>query len=257
MQLDGLKIFAGNYLLSVIEVQENLSAGSDDIYSATVSALNRYFDQTCDYTKERMKFREMRMGTSEPFVDWVLRLETQAKFCEFEAEQRNEEFVQALVRRSVLQIATKLYEMSNIFNNNLELITAHGRHLDYIRMESEESKQIVMNEGGSSIEELKTHEGTVVKPVNAVVSQNSHFGPMRHGSYRGSRSEANNRNFRFQGVSSLGRAGRFKNTSQNCLKCGSIHGPKQCRAYRVKCYTCGKEGHFAEFCFSKNSATKG
>lgn len=41
MQLDGLKIFAGNYLLSVIEVQENLSAGSDDIYSATVSALNR------------------------------------------------------------------------------------------------------------------------------------------------------------------------------------------------------------------------
>lgn len=42
MKLSGLKIFAGNYLLSVIEIQENLLAGSDDIYSATVSALNRY-----------------------------------------------------------------------------------------------------------------------------------------------------------------------------------------------------------------------
>lgn len=41
MQLAGLKIFAGTYLLSVIEVQEKLLAGSDDVYAATVAALNR------------------------------------------------------------------------------------------------------------------------------------------------------------------------------------------------------------------------
>ncbi|XP_062558051.1 uncharacterized protein LOC134222922 [Armigeres subalbatus] len=40
MRLTGLKIFAGNYLLSVIETQELLCADAGNIYSATISALN-------------------------------------------------------------------------------------------------------------------------------------------------------------------------------------------------------------------------
>ncbi|XP_055639739.1 uncharacterized protein LOC129777483 isoform X1 [Toxorhynchites rutilus septentrionalis] len=251
MKLDGLKIFAGNYLLSVIEAHGNLPADSGNIYDATVSALNRYFEQTCDCTKERMKFREMRMGTSEPFVDWVLRLETQAKFCEFEADQRVEEFIQALVRRSVPQIATKLYEMSDVFNNNLERITAYGRHLDYIRTEAEESKHITKDESGNRMDEMNSHEGTVVKPVNAVAGRSSAFGQIRQGFHREVRSDADGNRF------SSGRAGRFKNVSQSCSRCGSIHGPKKCLAYRVKCYTCGREGHFAAFCFFKDGSANG
>lgn len=204
-----------------------------------------------------MKFREMRMSVAEPFVDWVLRLETQARFCEFEAEQRNEEFVEALIRRSVPQIASKLYEMSDIFGNNLERITAHGRHLDYIRMEAEEPKPHAKEEGGSGKEEQDgTHEGVIVKPVNAV--QISRGGQARRGSYREPRSETDSRN-RSQGVTFAGRsgpgAGRFKSNNENCSRCGSVHGPKKCRAYRARCYNCNKEGHFAEFCFSKRNGT--
>nr|XP_029718291.1 uncharacterized protein LOC115261060 [Aedes albopictus] len=116
-----------------------------------------------------MKFREMRMVASEPFVDWVLRLENQAKFCDFEADQRKEEFTQALIRRSVPEIATKLYEMSDVFNNDLERLMAHGRHLDYIRMETEEGNQAGKVE--SEISGEATYGEHVVKPVNAVASQ--------------------------------------------------------------------------------------
>ncbi|XP_062558896.1 uncharacterized protein LOC134223721 [Armigeres subalbatus] len=254
MRLTGLKIFAGNYLLSVIETQELLCADAGNIYSATISALNRYFDQTCDYTKERMKFREMRMTASEPFVDWVLRLENQAKFCEFEAEQRKEEFIQALVRRSVPAIASKLYEMSNIFNNDLERIMAHGRHLDYIRMDTEEGHQAIKVDDRNIAEEVG--EGCVVKPVSAVFDRKSELGPMHYNSRCGVGMQRDrgmfDRNNRYRGARFSNNAGRYNGLNKYCSKCGRLHGPKECRAHRVKCYSCGREGHFSEFCFSKS-----
>ncbi|XP_021698197.1 uncharacterized protein LOC110676044 [Aedes aegypti] len=248
VQLTGLKIFAGSYLLSVIEAQENLLVGADNIYSATITALNRYFDQTCDYTKERMKFREMRMVASEPFVDWVLRLENQAKFCEFDPEQRYEEFSQALIRRSVPEIATKLYEMSDVFHNDLERIMAHGRHLDYIRLETEEVKLNAKVETSTNAEGV--NEANLMKPVNAVFNQMSGSSSMRYGSRRESHSKGNGA-VRFRNVGMRNGSGHYSANNRNCSKCGRIHGFKECRAHRVKCYACGKEGHFAEFCFSR------
>lgn len=131
------------YLLSIIEMHEKLFpvSGVDDIYDQVVKALNSYFNKTCDTSKERMTFREMRMRSSEPFMDWVLRLETQAKFCDFSNEQRQEEFMQALLRRSIPEIGGKLYELSEMFDKNIEIIVNHGQHLDHIRRESEELKK--------------------------------------------------------------------------------------------------------------------
>ena len=120
-------------------MHEKLSSNQiGDIYEETVQQLNGYFTQACYVVKERMKFREMQMKEAEPFSDWVLRLETQAKFCNFGVQQREEEFLQALLRRSVTEISEKLCEMSNIFNNILERIIHHGKHLDYIRLEAQE-----------------------------------------------------------------------------------------------------------------------
>lgn len=81
------------------------------------------------------------MGTSELFVDWLFGAKNQAKFCEFLPDQRKEEFYHALTRRSLSEISTELYEMSDLFNNNLEQIMAHGRHRDYIQMEAEGEKR--------------------------------------------------------------------------------------------------------------------
>lgn len=254
MKLTALKIFAGEYLLSIIEMQEKLVDDADhDVYQATVSALNRYFNQTCDASKERMKFREMRMNSSESFSDWVLRLENQAKFCDFGREQRQEEFIQALLRRSVPGIAEKLYEMSDFLGNDLERIINHGKHLDYIRAEANEARKSA--EGGSSAAGLEHEErrDTDVRPVNAVHIRKSESGGGHFNRFRGS-----SRN-RFESRYSYSRDRpinpRDSAVVRNCQNCGWIHGPRECKAHRARCYHCDKIGHFAEFCHSPKSSS--
>lgn len=59
----------------------------------------------------------MKQRAEENLTDWVLRLEAQSKFCDFNEEQRKEEFLQALIGSSVPEFAEKLYEASSCFNN--------------------------------------------------------------------------------------------------------------------------------------------
>lgn len=49
--------------------------------------------------------------------------------------------MQALLRRSIPQIGEKLYEISDLFDNNIERIITHGQHLDHIRREAEELRK--------------------------------------------------------------------------------------------------------------------
>lgn len=243
-KLTGLKIFAGDYLLSIIEMQQkSVPDSSREVYRATIKALDKYFSQSCDVVKERMKFRELRMKSSESFPDFVLRLETQAKFCDFGREQREEEFVQALLRRSVPGISEKLYEMSDFFENDLERIVNHGKHLDYIRTEAVESK--VTHEQGQ-INDEPERDVSNVKAVNAIHTGRKSF-----------RSDHHDRAKYVDGRNGLSETSTRKrpwdnrqSARQACPKCGSVHGPRDCKAFRAKCYNCGKLNHFAEFCYS-------
>lgn len=72
-----------------------------------------------DATKERLKFRELRMKAAESFAEWVLRLQGQASLCEFRQEQREEEMLQAVTRGSIPGIAEKLYEMAKLVRDLL------------------------------------------------------------------------------------------------------------------------------------------
>lgn len=254
-KLTGLKIFAGDYLLSIIEMQQKTVFDlTGDIYQATVMALNKYFNQTCDTTMERIKFRDMRMDGIESFIDWVLRLENQAKFCDFGHEQRVEEFMQALLRRSIPGIAEKLYEMSNFLGNDLERIINYGKHLDYIRTEANEVK-MKMSEGQTSgASQQEATNAIEVRSVNALRYQKQGM----HGNQdvrerprnlsRGFKSD--NFNPRKRTWSSRG------NPDRSCYKCGQVHSPRNCKAFHVRCHNCKKMGHFAELCFSsRNSST--
>lgn len=247
-KLTFLKIHAGTFLLGVIEMQEKSIEVGRDVYESTVAALSKYFNQLCDTTHERMKFREMKMKDAEAFADWVLRLEAQAKFCEFSTDQRKEEFVQALLRRSVPAIAEKLYEMSDVFENSLDKIISHGHHLDHIRSETEasaaETKRDALKKEAS--------EEDLEKPVNAVTLK----------TFRGRRFEPYKRQEAARSSWSRStdhrHAGREEYKSK-CRNCGRAHAPRQCKAFRAKCFECGKNGHFAEVCESKgvNKQTTG
>lgn len=230
-KLTGLKIFAGDYLLSIIDMQHNsVPESAEDVYQETIVALNRYFNQTCDASKERMKFRDMKMKNSEAFSDWVLRLERQAKFCDFKRDQRDEEFVQALLRRSVPGIGEKLFEMSDFLGNDLERIINHGKHLDYIRSEADEAKKFAEEVQDSSGQEQDASSATGVRPVNALHVRQFGFRNAQD-RYRGTskgRFEPYNANPRRRFWSSK------EHPSNSCDKCGRSHGPRECKAYRMK-----------------------
>ena len=36
-----------------------------------------------------------------------------------------------------------------------------------------------------------------------------------------------------------------------CGNCGTLHPPRQCPVYGQNCYTCGKTGHYSQYCHSK------
>ncbi|XP_055586987.1 uncharacterized protein LOC129739530 isoform X1 [Uranotaenia lowii] len=247
-KLTGLKIFAGDYLLSIIELQEKMFTGDqNEVYDYTINALNKYFGQTCDTAKERIKFREMEMEPTESFMDWVLRLESQAKFCDFVEDQRKEEFVQALIRRSVPDIAQKLFEMSNIWENDLELIMNHGKHLDYIRNETRRSGEAGGRRGLSIETPESTYEDSRYKPVNTVSFRKRKLNTNRFGSFRKHDSDRfppqHGNNF-VQGPS------RRRPWISDCTRCGENHVPMECKAYRAQCYRCGKWNHFKKVCYS-------
>ncbi|XP_058064854.1 uncharacterized protein LOC131214503, partial [Anopheles bellator] len=180
-----------------------------DPYNITIEELNRYFADTCDPTKERMKFRELVMGSEEPFADWVLRLEAQAAVCEFEAAQRKEEILQAITRRSTPGIAGKLYEMASCFDNNLEKLISHGRHLDFMR-----SEIVGKPEEARTAETNKENGGRADESVNALRVQKQvarRAYPYRMGPREVTKNEPRSRN----GVDNW--------RSNRCPKCDRTH----------------------------------
>lgn len=228
-KLTGLKIHAGGYLVDIVEMHEKQLQGNDDVYNQIVTCLNSYFNKICDPDKERMLFREMRMKSSEPFMDWVLRLEKQSKYCEFTDKQRQEEFLLALLKRSIPAIGVELYKMSEVFEKNIERIVNHGQHLDHIRRETEELNK--NNENTVTSEEL--HSVNVLR-----YGKSGNLGYNRDPP-RKFNNQWNNRETR--------RAPDYRRTTQ-CSKCGEHHQPGRCRAYRVKCHNCERYGHFQKCC---------
>lgn len=220
--------------------------GAEDWYGLIISALDKYFNEMCDTTKERMKFREMKMRADEAFADWVLRLESQSQFCEFTGEQRREELVQALLRRSVPDIAGKLYEMSDIFENDVDKIISHGKHLDYIRKEIDELGSGTSSHQNTNETRKESSQESEWKPVNALHSKKFASRKNRFAPYHTNADRAGTGYFRNR----TDRVGYQNYDATSCARCGRRHDAGQCRAFRVRCFKCSKIGHYAEFCRS-------
>lgn len=223
-----LRIHAGEYLLKVIKMQEALLLSKEvvDVYEEVIKLLDNYFDSLCDKTQERIKFRKMEQNAEESFNDWVLRLECQSKFCEFEGELRNEEFLQALIGNSVPELAEKLYEASSFFHNDINKMIQHGQHLDLMRFQKlETAKPLTISAEASTSEEN-------TKPVMYVDKRGSskNHDVKRYEPY--SRSSAGSR--------------------KECPKCGRYHAMNRCPAYRSKCGRCGRVGHWVARCNMKD-----
>lgn len=226
-----LKIHAGEYLLNIIEMQEAiLVLPVEDMYTEVISLVNNYFESTCNKTQERIKFRKMQQKTDESFTDWILRLESQSKFCDFNEEQRKEEFLQALIGNSASELAEKLYEASSYFSNDINKLIQHGQHLDIMRIHKSEA---VSN---PVMESEVPHSELTPRPVMWVG--------------KGDGFKERGRNNRYEPYQRTNRS-QFS-SGKECDRCGRFHAVNRCPAYRSKCGKCGKIGHWVARCLQGN-----
>lgn len=253
-KLKGMKIYAGEYLLSIIGMQEKLIIEPvQDKYKAVVEQVDAYFDLMCDKKQERMKFRQMKQKAEEAFADWVLRLENQSKFCDYDHEQRGEEFAQALMTNSIPSLASKLYEVANLLGQNLQKIIQHGQHLDILRMKEEEACKNELESIKTSDEDYKQTE---TKPIMMLRSdgerkwQSQDWREARYTPYRDAR---NNEIRRGENMRNWipNQRGQQRFEIIDCQKCGRKHQPRRCPAYNKRCNSCKRYGHFEALCYGK------
>lgn len=233
-KLKGMKIHAGEYLLNIIEMQHSSLGTVEDVFTETIRLVDRYFDSTCNKTQERMKFRQMKQKSDENFTDWVLRLESQSKFCDFQEEQRKEEFLQALIESSIPELAEKLYEASSFFDNDITKMIQHGQHLDVVRMKK--VNNIVTTAVKTESNEDSTRPIMWVGDKGTFKNRNEN----RYEPYNKSSGDKRGNDYK----------PRNWVPSKECDQCARRHMPNRCPAYRSKCGKCGMIGHWAEKCRS-------
>lgn len=235
-----LKIYAGTFLVDVMMSLERCEPSLKRNYKQMLRSLDKYFEQGCDKTFERKKFREMRMKEEEAFADWIIRLEKQAAYCEF-GNQFKDEMLQALFMGSIKQIGDKLYESATMMDNDYSKIVALGNRLDQARVKATDQ----INKTQEPIE-------TEVKPIMAVKEERFKPYENQYRPYRRDRDEHDNR-FR-SGRNWIPARRHEKPSYQNqnnffqCEKCGRNHGPRDCPAFQKECAKCGKLNHFAIKC---------
>lgn len=188
----------------------------------------------------------MKMRKDESFIDFELKCEKQIKYCNFTKEQAEEELAEALIRRSVPEISKQLRLLAPTLQSDLFAIIKQGTHLDHMRKEDEENKDI--------------NESQYVRPVMNLQQE-------RNRSFQSDR--FNRRNQRYNPYQR-----KFSNERQNrsfgerkfnvpkrdpCAKCAEFHGFNSCPAQNRKCMNCHRWGHYSKCCkspFPKQQNTK-
>ena len=132
--------------------------------------------------------------------------------------QRNEEFVQALIINSTPKMAKKLYESANLLDQDLTKIIKHGQYLDTMRCKRDELAKEKMS-GEPTVEQ----DPIVTKPIMMVRENIPRYTKHMKGS-------------------------QSRHEDAECQKCGRIHEPRRCPAFRTKCFNCDKVGHFEMKC---------
>lgn len=199
-----------------------------------IHAISGYFRQGCDKTSERVRFRLMKMKEDDIFSDWLMKLEKQAKCCEFKGKAYQEEMLQMLYANTVPEIGLKLYEL--VYDDDYQKAVTLANRLDQARLRARESI--------SSKPELD--DQTEAKAVNAVKAYRQER--EKSEGFKGGRKwvpASRDREYSYQ-----------RSNPYDCNRCGRKHQPKSCPAFQKECSKCHKTGHFAVKCRGKQSEVK-
>lgn len=191
------------------------------VYDNAIARLEKYFGSKITTRMELERFRSLKQGNDEDFSRFLLKLRAQAKRCNFGTRTEEEILYQAMRGAIDVKVRDKRIE-SDI---SLDKLTQYaiGREIlkEQDRVEkpawSEKNEMPVMSVGGGKLR------------------------PAKRDSFK-----------RNGGRQSQGH-------KEECTNCGNWNhkaGHPTCRANRMKCFKCGREGHLALKCRSGRSQGK-
>ena len=169
---------------------------------------------------ERYKFWQRAQGQYETFAVYLTDLRKMASGCEFGNQHDS-----LICDRIVCGITSDSLREKLLRKDDLTLENA-------IKIcQADEVTRL-------RAEKMTSHESSEV--VLAVGQSRSESGS------RGSRRNMNNRR-RFNNE----RRNAFSTDAKSCSRCGRIHPPRRCPAFKKQCDSCGVQGHFAVCCPDK------
>lgn len=220
------------------KLYENLPLSEEDrkTSDSLLEALTKHLLPEYNTRYERAIFNMAMQQSSETIDDYVSRLKTLSKTCEFKCNKcennLSDEFVldRLCISISNVKMRKHLYD-----NKKLTLQEAVNK------IKSEELSEAQLNQLNKKEEEIQ------------VITQ----GPRKLHSYSN-----NNKLVDSDHVdnSRKGRQAKFTNylndSRNECLYCGRLHPPRACPAYGKQCTNCKKFNHFAKVCKSQSRTIK-
>lgn len=259
------KVKAGARLLEIFRNTRSHTNSPDPAKAPFSNALHRlqsYFGSGSDMMLMRRKLAMMAQKQDESDINFLIRVGSTARLCQFDGEKEFEQIVATVAEhsrnRDVRTTALKMLSRKGTFIDLVDKV----REIETIRLNEEYVMQRHRDQEQALIAPVQSFPSwDVSRQRRYPNSFGSRGGVYQRGSYRGNSTRGrqmyrggffnahmnNGRGFQ----SRMNRGGRPEvPTVESCWRCGGVyHSPNDCNSKEKTCNRCGQVGHIQRVCY--------
>lgn len=223
-KVNAIRVAGGELLCSVADASTLQREHDETDIAFFLRKVTSAYREGADEDTFRVKFFNMKQHAHEDVPEFRRRLIESAEYCGFGDEEK--------ARALKLTLWNGLYDEAFRMKAKTEKWSVVQVVQKWLARESAKSTEGKIDSDFSSAAVNRVH-----RPHRGGYQQRHQGGQRGHSGGHGYH----------------GNRGGQKNLRPNteCFKCGCIHAPDSCPAKDRKCNSCGKTGHYAQFCFQK------
>lgn len=241
------KVKAGSKLREIYQTTVSDPGMSNEIscpFSNAMERLDEYFGSRTYILAQRGKLMNMTQTPTETSIQFVRRVGTAAKLCNYTEEEEMEAVVRVMTKGAMDARVRVLAHRNWVKQGSMKDLIDLVRDRELERANEEEFQRSHRVEETKAIAALSQQPREFPRQTQNYrpnLSENWRFGFRgRHGSNRGRGRGLPNRGFQHN---------RSYAPTNNCWRCGSVyHQANQCPVIPKVCRNCGIKGHIARVC---------